>query len=31
VPGEKGVQKNFAYIGKDRIKVEYELPLNEIL
>jgi GTP-binding protein LepA len=28
---KRGVQKNFAYIGKDRIKVEYELPLNEIL
>lgn len=28
---KRGVQKNFTYIGKDRIKVEYELPLNEIL
>jgi len=28
---KRGVQKGFAYIGKDRIKVEYELPLNEIL
>jgi GTP-binding protein LepA len=28
---KRGVQKNFIYIGKDRIKVEYELPLNEIL
>ncbi|MDA8240577.1 MAG: translation elongation factor 4 [Nitrospiraceae bacterium] len=28
---KRGVQKNFSYIGKDRIKVEYELPLNEIL
>lgn len=28
---KRGVQKSFAYIGKDRIKVEYELPLNEIL
>ena len=24
----EGVQKSFAYIGKDRIKVEYELPLK---
>ncbi len=28
---KRGVQKSFGYIGKDRIKVEYELPLNEIL
>ena len=28
---KRGVQKGFSYIGKDRIKVEYELPLNEIL
>jgi GTP-binding protein LepA len=28
---KRGVQKSFAYIGKGRIKVEYELPLNEIL
>lgn len=28
---KRGVQKNFTFIGKDRIKVEYELPLNEIL
>jgi GTP-binding protein LepA len=28
---KRGVQKSFSYIGKDRIKVEYELPLNEIL
>jgi len=28
---KRGSQKNFSYIGKDRIKVEYELPLNEIL
>ncbi len=28
---KRGTQKNFAYIGKDRIKVDYELPLNEIL
>ena len=29
--GKKGTQKNFIFIGKDKIKVEYELPLNEIL
>ena len=28
---KRGIQKSFTYIGKDRIKVEYELPLNEIL
>jgi GTP-binding protein LepA len=28
---KRGTQKSFSYIGKDRIKVEYELPLNEIL
>ncbi|MDA8083837.1 MAG: translation elongation factor 4 [Nitrospiraceae bacterium] len=28
---KRGVQKSFGYIGKDRIKIEYELPLNEIL
>jgi len=28
---KRGVQKSFHFIGKDRIKVEYELPLNEIL
>lgn len=28
---KRGAQKSFNYIGKDRIKVEYELPLNEIL
>jgi GTP-binding protein LepA len=28
---KRGIQKNFAFIGKDRIRVEYELPLNEIL
>ncbi len=27
----RGVQKGFSYIGKDRIMVTYELPLNEIL
>lgn len=29
--GKRGIQKNFTFIGKDKIKVEYELPLNEIL
>ncbi|MBA4372500.1 MAG: elongation factor 4 [Thermodesulfovibrio sp.] len=28
---KRGTQKSFGYIGKDRIRVEYELPLNEIL
>lgn len=28
---KRGVQKEFAYIGKERIKVIYEVPLNEIL
>lgn len=28
---KRGIQKHFSYIGKDRIKVKYELPLNEIL
>jgi GTP-binding protein LepA len=28
---KRGIQRNFTFIGKDRIKVEYELPLNEIL
>jgi GTP-binding protein LepA len=27
----RGVQKDFHYIGKDRIIVAYEMPLNEIL
>jgi GTP-binding protein LepA len=27
----RGVQKDFNYIGKERIMVTYELPLNEIL
>jgi GTP-binding protein LepA len=27
----QGVQKDFSYIGKDRIMVTYELPLSEIL
>jgi GTP-binding protein LepA len=29
--GKGGVQKEFSYIGKDRIMVVYDLPLNEIL
>jgi len=28
---KRGIQKSFTYIATDRIKVEYELPLNEIL
>lgn len=28
---KRGVQKSFTYVGSSRIKVEYELPLNEIL
>jgi GTP-binding protein LepA len=28
---KRGTQKSFHFIGKDRIKIEYELPLNEIL
>jgi GTP-binding protein LepA len=28
---KRGVQRSFTFIGRDRIKVEYELPLNEIL
>jgi GTP-binding protein LepA len=28
---KRGIQKSFTYIAKDRIRVEYELPLNEIL
>lgn len=28
---KRGTQKEFTYIGKDRIKVVYEVPLNEIL
>jgi GTP-binding protein LepA len=28
---KRGVQKSFHFIGKDRAKIEYELPLNEIL
>jgi GTP-binding protein LepA len=27
----RGVQKDFSYVGKDRIVVTYEFPLNEIL
>lgn len=29
--GKRGTQKDFNYISHDRIKVTYELPLNEIL
>ncbi len=28
---KRGIQKSFTYIGRDKIKIEYELPLNEIL
>ncbi|MEW6068653.1 MAG: translation elongation factor 4 [Nitrospirota bacterium] len=28
---KRGIQKSFNFIGKDKIKVEYELPLSEIL
>jgi len=28
---KRGIQKDFAYMSKDRIVVTYELPLNEIL
>jgi GTP-binding protein LepA len=28
---KRGVQKSFTFIGKDKVKVEYEMPLNEIL
>jgi GTP-binding protein LepA len=28
---KRGIQRSFTFIGNDRIKVEYELPLNEIL
>jgi GTP-binding protein LepA len=28
---KRGIQKGFTYIAEDRIRVEYELPLNEIL
>jgi GTP-binding protein LepA len=27
----RGIQKDFHYIGKDRIMITYEIPLNEIL
>ncbi len=27
----RGVQKEFTYIGKDRVMLAYELPMNEIL
>lgn len=29
--GKRGVQKEFNYLGKERVIVIYELPLNEIL
>lgn len=28
---KRGIQKSFTFVGRDRVKVEYELPLNEIL
>jgi GTP-binding protein LepA len=28
---KRGMQRSFHYIGKDRVKIEYELLLNEIL
>jgi GTP-binding protein LepA len=28
---KRGTQKEFHYVGRDRIKVVYEIPLNEIL
>jgi len=28
---KRGVQSSFTYVGSTRIKIEYELPLNEIL
>jgi GTP-binding protein LepA len=28
---KRGIQKSFDYLGRDRIMVSYELPLNEIL
>ncbi len=28
---KRGVQKDFGYLGKDRVIITYELPLNEIL
>jgi len=28
---KRGTQRSFTYVGSTRIKVEYELPLNEIL
>ncbi len=28
---KRGVQKDFVYLGRERIRVEYEVPLNEIL
>ena len=28
---KRGKQQNFSYIGRDRVMISYELPLNEIL
>ncbi|MEO5356785.1 MAG: translation elongation factor 4 [Nitrospirae bacterium YQR-1] len=28
---KRGIQKEFTFYGKDRVKVAYELPMNEIL
>jgi len=28
---KRGVQRSFHFIGKERVRIEYELPLNEIL
>lgn len=28
---KRGIQKEFVYLGRERIRVEYEVPLNEIL
>jgi GTP-binding protein LepA len=28
---KRGIQKEFSYVGKERIMIVYELPLNEIL
>lgn len=28
---KRGIQKEFSYFGKDRVKVIYQLPMNEIL
>jgi len=29
--GKRGIQKDFSYLGKDRVIIIYELPLSEIL